>query len=258
MFNSDWNPELYLKFNKERIQPSLDLVNRIRLENPGSIIDIGCGPGNSTQVLRRRWPNARITGADNSPAMIRKASEDFPEAKWILLDAAKEVPNEKFDLVFSNATIQWIPDHTQLFNRFMQMVEPGGVLAIQIPDFFNMAFGKALEIVSGFSEWYRFTQDVRSLYTIHDVRFYDDLLSRKSDRHEIWVTDYFHRMEDHTAIIDMMRSTGLKPYLDRLPSDNDGTKFEEMVFTLICKEYPVQDDTKVLFPFRRIFIIGYK
>ncbi|MBN2202352.1 methyltransferase domain-containing protein, partial [bacterium] len=106
-----WNPDAYMKFGSERTRPSIDLVGRINLTDPASIVDIGCGPGNSTQVLRERWPNARIIGLDSSPQMIEKARSTYPGEEWVLGDASDWTPEEKFDLVFSNATLQWLPDH---------------------------------------------------------------------------------------------------------------------------------------------------
>ena len=102
MSNKDWNPDLYLRFEKERTQPSIDLVSRINFDTPGKIIDIGCGPGNSTQILVQKWPDALVTGVDNSPAMIEKAKKDFPNQNWKLLDAGKDEINEKFDIIISD------------------------------------------------------------------------------------------------------------------------------------------------------------
>src|SRR5208337_5518052 len=106
---SSWNPELYLKFKNERTRPSIDLVSRIDIEAPERIIDIGCGPGNSTQVLHGRWPLADITGVDKSEEMIKKASGDYPDQKWAVGDASSLKAETPFDVVFSNAALQWIP-----------------------------------------------------------------------------------------------------------------------------------------------------
>ncbi|MBN1428716.1 MAG: methyltransferase domain-containing protein, partial [Anaerolineae bacterium] len=120
---NDWNPELYMKFGNERTQPSIDLVNRIRPnKQPQSMIDIGCGPGNSSQVLTQRWPNARLVGVDSSPSMIEMARRDYPQHEWVLADASTFSPDGRFDIVFSNATIQWLPDHERLLARFCVML----------------------------------------------------------------------------------------------------------------------------------------
>ena len=113
-----WDPNLYLRFEKERTQPAKDLVSRIELENPKRIIDIGCGPGNSTAQLRDRWPQAEIMGIDNSEEMIRKAGNTYPDMKWAVHDIIEDLSGlGLFDLVFSNAVIQWVPDQRLLLTR---------------------------------------------------------------------------------------------------------------------------------------------
>ncbi|MBN2462698.1 MAG: methyltransferase domain-containing protein [Dehalococcoidia bacterium] len=141
---NDWNPQQYLKFKSERTQPSIDLVARIMVNDPETIIDIGCGPGNSTQILRRRWPNADIVGLDSSQKMIEKAREDYPSQKWMVGDAADLGTNQKYDIVFSNATLQWVPDHDVLIPRLFNRVNKNGVMAVQVPANNESAIHKAL------------------------------------------------------------------------------------------------------------------
>jgi len=96
-----WDANLYLQFANERTQPSLDLIARIAVSHPQRVIDLGCGPGNSTEMLRQRWSKADITGLDYSPEMIAAASRAYPEAKWVLADAATWIADAPFDVVFS-------------------------------------------------------------------------------------------------------------------------------------------------------------
>jgi trans-aconitate 2-methyltransferase len=254
----DWNPELYLKFDKERTQPSIDLVSRINCENPSKIIDIGCGPGNSTQILAQRWPNAEITGIDNSPAMIDKAKSDYPKQNWLLLDAGKDEIPGKFELVFSNAAIQWIPDHAKLLEKLHTLLNHEGILAIQVPLFWNMPIGKTIVETSNKSKWKEQTKGIKELFTIHEPSFYYNQLAKLFTTIELWETDYIHKMNSHHAILEMIRSTGLKPFLERLDSDNDKNDFENSVLLEIMKNYPLQDNGKVLFPFKRLFFIAQK
>jgi len=252
----DWNPDLYLKFGKERIQPSLDLAARIDFEKPSKIIDIGCGPGNSTQVLLNRWPDSTIIGADNSPAMITKATNDYPDQKWILFDAGKDTIDEKFDIVFSNATIQWIPDHDVLLKNFANLLNDSGVLAVQIPLFFDMPIGKSISEISKNSKWITAVQGVDSLFTINTASYYYDHLVKHFKQIAIWQTDYYHVMDSHLSILEMIRTTGLKPYLERL--DNEKMQFENLVLGKIKIDYPLQKNGKVLFPFKRLFFVAKK
>jgi trans-aconitate 2-methyltransferase len=254
----DWNPDLYLKFDKERIQPSIDLVSRIDIEKPSKIIDIGCGPGNSTQILVQRWPGSTIIGVDNSPAMIEKAKKDYPMQEWRILDAGTDEINEKFDLVFSNATIQWIPNHALLLKKFHKMLTENGSIATQIPQFWDMPIGEAIAIVGANSRWVSVTKGVTDLFTIHDRYFYYDQLSELFANIDIWQSDYIHIMDSHLAILEMVRSTGLRPFIDRLKTDIDKKDFEELVLKEIVKDYPLQKNGKVLFPFKRLFFIAKK
>jgi trans-aconitate 2-methyltransferase len=258
MKQNDWNPDLYLKFNKERIQPSIDLVARIDYFQPKRIIDIGCGPGNSTQILYNRWSSSEIIGADNSPAMISKATEDYPNQKWILFDAGKESINDKFDIVFSNATIQWIPNHDSLIENLATLLNDSGILAVQFPLFFDMPLGKSISEIAGQHKWRVPTKGVYELFTINNASFYHNELIKHFSKIDIWITDYYHVMESHESILEMIRTTGLKPYLERIVDDNEKLEFTSLILDKIKQDYPLQNDGKVLFPFKRLFFIGKK
>ncbi len=253
---SDWNPELYLQFKSERTQPSIDLISRIVQVEPKSIIDIGCGPGNSTQVLVTRWPKSQVTGLDASQAMIKKAKQDFPEQKWIVADALTYAPEIKYDLVFSNAVIQWIPKHDLLLTRLHNLLAVNGVLAIQIPLFWDMPLGKIINNTAQGDRWKEQTEGISSLFTIHNYSFYYDQLSALFNSVEIWETQYLHILDSHISILEMIRSTGLKPYLDKLYDNLEKAEFEEEVLENIKIAYPLQKDGKVLLPFKRLFFVG--
>lgn len=258
MSKKDWNPELYLKFGKERTQPSVDLVSRIDKSNADRIIDIGCGPGNSTQILVGRWPEAKITGADNSPAMIEKAKKDFPGQDWQFFDAEKEELNEKYDIIFSNATIQWIPDHAGLLKRLHRALKDQGIIAMQIPMFWDMLIGMAIAKTANAKRWADAVEGATALFTIHDHHWYYDQLSQIYGFVDMWETYYMHIMDSHLAIMEMMRSTGLKPYFERLESEADKRDFENIVLKAVQKDYPLQKNGKVIFPFKRLFFIAGK
>ncbi len=258
MKTKDWNPDLYLKFDKERIQPSIDLVTRINCEKPEKIIDIGCGPGNSTQILAQRWPGAKILGIDNSSAMIDKAKSDYPHQEWMIMDAGNDEINEKFDLVFSNATIQWIPNHAELLKRFYNLLTSTGMIAIQLPLFFDMPIAKSITSIAKQNKWRSFTEGVTDLFTIHNSSEYYDFLSELYQSVELWESNYVHVMDSHESILEMIRSTGLRPYLDKLDNEEDKKDYEELVLEGIKKDYPLQKNGKVLFPFKRLFFIAHK
>src|SRR4030042_1222870 len=258
MKKTDWNPELYLKFGKERIQPTIDMVSRIDVENPRQIIDVGCGPGNSTQVLVQRWPRAKVTGVDNSPAMIEKARKDYPNQNWKIVDAEKDAINGKFDIMFSTSPMQWIPDHEALLTRFYTLLADKGLIAIQLPMFWDMPLGKSITRLAQGSRWKSVTAGVNEIFTIHDYAFYYDHLSKLFPSIEMWETYYLHILDSQNAILEMIRSTGLRPYLDRLESDTDKNDFEAEVLAAIGEDYPLQENGKVIFPFKRLFFIAKK
>jgi trans-aconitate 2-methyltransferase len=256
--DKDWNPDLYLKFRNERTQPSIDLISKINISfPPKSIIDIGCGPGNSGQALLQRWPAARLTGVDNSENMIEKAKKSYPNNTWIVADASKYVSSDKFDIVLSDATIQWIPHHEALFKKMNDLLNPGGVLAISVPRFDEMPISKIIQNISSKEKWKEKTKGCAETFTRYDYKFYYELLSTTYQTIEFWQTDYIHALESQFAIVEWTRSTGMKPYLDRL-TDKEKLQFEDEVLSEIKNEYPVQNNGKVLFPFKRLFMIGYR
>jgi len=255
---NDWNPDLYMQFSSERTQPSIDLIGKINQIEPKSIIDIGCGPGNSTQVLVNRWPKSQITGLDSSTAMIKKAKQDYPNQEWIVADALTYNPEIKYDIIFSNAVIQWIPNHEKLLTKFHENLTDNGIIAIQIPLFWDMPLGQIINNTAKDDRWKTKTESVSNLFTIHDYSFYFDQLSELFNSIEMWETHYMHILNSHIAILEMMRSTGLKPCLERLDDDSEKNKFEEEVLKKIRNAYPIQKNGKVLLPFKRLFFIGYK
>ena len=260
---ADWNPDAYLKFKNERTLPSVDLVGRIEGINPATIIDVGCGPGNSTQVLSARWQAADILGIDNSPAMIEKAKQDYPDQKWEVMDA--RTIGGKYDLVYSNATLQWIGDHANLMPSLFGRVNSGGAFAVQIPSYFEMPVKKAIDrVAAALSVDRRADQREPSAYpvlenlmTIHPLSAYYDLLAGQAKKIDLWKTSYFHVMESLQAIVDMIRTTGMKPFLDALATAEEKTEFESLVLKELRTEYDVRGDGKVLFPFERLFFIAY-
>ncbi len=258
MINKDWNPELYLKYKSERTQPSKDLVARINLPNPQSIIDMGCGPGNSTQVLVERWKQSKIVGVDKSPSMIEKAKQDYPDQEWKVVDVGMDKIIEKYDLVFSNATLQWIPDHKNLLKNLWEIVKPGGAIAAQIPLYHLMPVSKLIDVVANESEWKDRLKESIGKLTILEPDNYYDILAALTSEIDLWETDYFHIMDSHESIIEMIRLTGLKPFLDKLETDKEKNEFERQATKKVSLAYPPQKNNKVLFPFKRLFFIAYK
>lgn len=251
----DWNPDSYLKFKNERTLPSVDLVGRIEGINPATIIDVGCGPGNSTQVLAARWGKSGILGIDISPAMIEKARQDFPAQKWEVMDARNI--GGRYDLVYSNATLQWIGDHAALMPALLGRVNDGGALAVQIPLYFEMPVKRAIDRAAADKRWHCSFPVLENIMTIHPASFYYDSLAGRAKKIDLWKTSYMHVMDSHRAVVDMIRTTGMKPFLDALETAEERAEFEDLVLKELGAEYEIRGDGKVLFPFERLFFIAY-
>ena len=236
----DWNPDLYLKFGKERTLPSKDLISRIGLENPARILDIGCGSGNSTNELKKRWPNAEIIGIDNSSTMIEKAQLLYPEIDFRLMDATEDLSSlGKFDIVFSNAAIQRMTGHEELIKKWYALLNTGGTIAIQLP----------------------LADDIKGQQANnHKPTFYYDVLSHLSTAKDIqiWTTTYMHVMQGFEGILQWYESTSMKDYLNALPSDEFRENFKNNYLIKLKNVYSLRADGSVLFNYKRLFVVASK
>ena len=253
---TDWNPEQYLKFERERTQPAYDLLNRIPLADPKNIIDIGCGPGNSTNVIQSFFPNAKIIGIDNSKNMIETAKKEYPQLDFKLCDVTTDLHtiNEKYDIVFSNACIQWVPEHEKIIPRLFSLVKEGGVLAVQTPMNFHEPIHNIIQEVSWKEQWKGYFSYRRKIHNLMEEEYFD-LLSTCTDSFEMWKTTYFYRMQDYKGLLEYCRTTGLRPFLDQLPDDQK-QKFIQEIYELLPSEYGIQKNGEVISKCPRFFFIA--
>ncbi len=253
-----WDSDQYLKFEKERTQPSIDLARRIERESADSVIDIGCGPGNSTSVIAGRFPKARVTGADNSQNMIGKAKALHPELDFILFDASGDFGEikEKYDVVFSNACIQWVPDHKKLLPNMMSLLNEGGTLAVQVPMNYKEPVHTIIGELTKSKKWRDKFDEPRIFYTLTQEEYFDILAAASSD-FTIWETVYCHRMASHESILEWYRGTGLRPYLEAL-NETDKAEFEKDFLEEVKKAYPKQQNGEIIFRFPRFFFTAEK
>lgn len=254
-----WNSSQYLKFGAERTQPAIDLANRISMEAPAKAADIGCGPGNSTEVLARRFPGAQIIGIDNSPEMIETVKRNHPEFDFRFCDAGRDLQllgEGTFDVVFSNACIQWIPNHPKLLRDMMSLLRPGGVLAVQTPMNENEPIHRIIGEVVRSEKWAARFPAPRIFYNLPQEEYFD-LLSGLSSDFTLWQTTYFHRLKSHEDIMEWYRGTGLRPYLSVLP-DTERPTFEREIFSRVVSAYPKQKNGEIIFRFPRFFFLAVK
>jgi len=250
-----WDDAQYLKFADERTRPAHELLARVPLSAADRVVDLGCGPGNSTALLRERWPAARITGVDSSAEMIRRARADFPALDWVLADLADWRAEAPVDVLFANAVMHWVPDHAARFPALLDQVRPGGVLAVQMPRSFDQPSHRLMRELPG--PWRPRLDRVDAVTPAAGPDFYYDLLAPRARRLDIWQTTYEHVMPDAAAIVEWVKGTGLRPYLDALDEDQRGAYLGAYT-EAIAGAYGARADGKRLFSFPRIFIVAIR
>jgi trans-aconitate 2-methyltransferase len=253
-----WNSDQYLKFGRERTQPAIDLAARVLLDAPARVIDLGCGPGNSTAVLGRRWPAAALTGLDSSAAMLATARADFPSVAWTEGDISRWTADAPFDLEISNAALQWVPHHRHEFPRLLTQVAPGGALAVQMPANFEAPPHRLMRDLATSAAWKSYFPTLPREWHVHQPEFYYDILAPHAARVELWTTDYIHVLDGLDGIIEWYRGTGLRPWLDALPDDATRTIFLGAYRARLVPYFSERTQGRVLFPFRRLFVIAYR
>lgn len=252
-----WDAGHYLRFADARTLPAIDLLSRIEADAPATVIDLGCGPGNSTSLLVKRWPEAAITGIDSSGNLLDAARRDLPNARFVLGDIREWTPAEPTDVVFANASLQWVSNHQGLMPRLFDQVAPGGVFAVQMPRNHDFATHALMRQLAAEGEWRERLAGAREPSPVKPPEFYYDLLAPRSAGFTIWETNYIQVMDGVRAIIAWLHGTGLRPFLARL------TEAERPVFlaryaALLKDAYPGQADGKILLPYPRLFFIAAK
>ncbi len=253
----DWDPELYRQFEAERTRPASDLLARISTAQPQHISDLGCGPGNSTQLLHQRFPLAQLVGIDNSVAMLASAQQRLPECAFLEADIRQWQPSEPQDLIYANASLQWLTDHQQLFPSLLSKLATHGILAVQMPDNQDEPSHRAMREVAENGPWQQTLLEAGAIRAkVLSANQYYDLLAPKTERVDIWRTTYYHPMPSAQAIVDWLRATGLRPFLEPL-SEAMRLDFLQDYLAIIDVAYPQQADGRRLLAFPRLFIVAH-
>jgi len=254
----DWNPALYRRYEDERTRPAQELLARVPHPAPVHVVDLGCGPGNSTELLVRRFPEARVTGIDNSEAMLASARERLPGVSFVLGDIAQWTPEMAPDLIYANASLQWVAGHQTLIPRLFDSLAPGGVLAIQMPDNRQEPTHRLMREVASEAPWREPIGDADALRTeLFGIGGYYDLLAPRAERLDVWHTVYQHVMESPAAIVEWVRATGLKPFIDPL-SEPLRESFLAEYERRVDAAYAVRSDSRRLLAFPRMFIVAQR
>ncbi|MGY2049270.1 trans-aconitate 2-methyltransferase [Methylobacterium sp. JK268] len=253
---ADWNAAQYLKFADERTRPAADLLARVPLKDAARAVDLGCGPGNSTELLCARFPAAQVTGLDSSSDMLAAARARLPAVTFLQGDVAQFSPAEPPDLLFANAVLQWLPDHAGLLPRLARLLAPGGCLAVQMPDNLEEPSHRLMREVAAEPDFAGpLAEAAGARARLGSARDYDAWLSAAGCRVEIWRTTYYHPLAGHRGIVEWVRSTGLRPFLDPLDAAGQAaflSRYEEA----LARAYPPQADGRVLLPFPRLFLVA--
>jgi trans-aconitate 2-methyltransferase len=255
-----WNPEQYLKFEAERGRPFADLLARLGDIQPAVVVDLGCGPGNTTAQLVKRWPKACVTGIDSSPEMIRRAKPfEVPgQLEFKLGDLRQWVPDEAVDVLLSSATLQWVPGHLELLPGFLASLAPGGIFAFQVPANFDQPSHTLLHELATSDRWRERLADAVAAEpdSCQPAEYIRAFLGAGAEA-DVWETTYFHLLQGRDPVLQWISGTGLRPVLnalDETPADKE--EFLDAYAAIIRAAYPADADGRVIFPFRRIFGVG--
>jgi trans-aconitate 2-methyltransferase len=253
-----WDPNVYLKFADERTRPATDLLAHVALTAPKRVIDLGCGPGNSTALLAERYPNAELTGLDASAAMLTKAHASGVKARWVEASFDDWSPDGVYDLIYANAAFQWSDDPVGLTKRLFQSLPAEGALAFQVPQNFDQASHVEVRAAVDASPYRAKLIGARQ----YDPGFakapdYARALSPLGARLDIWTSEYLHFLVGDDPVFAWMSGTGLRPFTQLLEGDQRA-HFEDAVRVRLRRAYPREADGGTLFPFKRLFVIATK
>lgn len=252
-----WDPDQYLRYADERGRPFGDLLARVRASDPHLVVDAGCGPGNLTRTLRSHWPHARVVGVDSSAEMVRAARDDVGDDELLSYEEAdlRDWPwPDAVDVVVCNATLQWVPDHLDVLDRWAEQLGPGAWLAFQVPGNFDAPSHLSMAEVRSRPRWRDRLASVEARPSVATPEEYLERLARHELAVDVWETTYLHVLSGADAVLEWLKGTGLRPVLGAL-DDDEQTDFAAELGELLRVAYPPRDYGTVL-PFRRIFAVA--
>lgn len=252
---TQWDPALYLRYGDERLRPALDLLARIDAGAPAQVVDLGCGPGNITAILKQRWPGAAVLGIDGSGAMLDKAREAAPACRFAEADFGRWTAEAPVDVLYTNAALHWLDGHEALFPRLLAQLAPGGVMAVQMPAMHAAPIRALQHAVAADGPWAPLLAEVGGAPAILEAGQYWDILRPITSQLDIWETVYLHALSGENAAVQWASGTSLRPFLDPLPADLRA-QFLAAYTAAVAPHYPRRADGTTLLPFRRLFIMA--
>ena len=250
-----WNPDVYLAFADQRARPFFDLLSRVSAEKPRRVVDLGCGPGNLTVSLAERWPGAVVEALDSSPEMVESARERGVDAH--VGDVRTWTPRPDTDVVLSNATLHWVPEHADLLVRWAGQLAADSWIAMQVPGNFDAPSHAAVRQLASLEPWVKSLHDMpfRIGKVVDTAAGYADLLTDAGCTVDAWETTYIHELTGEHPVLEWLTGTALRPVTSRL-TDDEWRRFREQLIPLLDQAYPSRPDGTTLFPFRRVFVVA--
>lgn len=258
--SATWDPEQYLRYGDERGRPFTDLLARVGHPHPKRVVDLGCGPGTTTAQLLERWPEAEILGVDNSQEMIShaRAVEVPGRLEFEVGDLRGWEPAGPVDVLLCCATLQWVPDHPELFGRLVGSLSPEGVFAFQVPANFDQPSHTLLHELARSERWAELLAHLVRPDPVLEPAGYLAALMEAGAAADVWSTTYLHVLHGPDAVLEWVRGTALRPYLDALDAAGGSAtdEFLRAYSASLRAAYPQDGHGRTLFPFRRIFAVA--
>jgi trans-aconitate 2-methyltransferase len=249
-----WNPDVYLAFADHRGRPFFDLTSQVRADKPRRVVDLGCGPGNLTATLGDRWPGAVVEAWDSSPEMVDAARVRGVDAH--VGDVREWTPQADTDVVITNATLQWVPEHVELLVRWAGQLAAGAWIAMQVPGNFDAPSHRAVRELARHDRWAEPLRDFPfRAGQVGNPAEYASTLSDAGCTVDAWETTYIHDLTGEDPVLEWITGTALRPVRSRL-DDEQWEQFRSELIPLLDASYPARSDGVTFFPFRRIFVVA--
>jgi trans-aconitate 2-methyltransferase len=254
-----WSAKQYVAFEDERTRPVRDLLAALPPIDARSVIDLGCGPGNSTQALADRYPAAQVAGIDSSQDMIDAARRRLPQADFAVAQVQDFKAGGPFDVILANAVLQWVPDHATLLPQLIGKLAPRGALAVQMPDNLDGSAHRLMREIAQDGPWAaKLAGAAAARTTLAAIDWYYDLLRPLCSTADLWRTTYYHPLSGGaSAIVEWFKGSGLRPFIEPL-GDAERSAYLERYTAAIAKAYPALSDGSVLLPFPRMFMLAIR
>ncbi len=250
-----WDPDTYLSFADERGRPFFELLARVGATKPRRVVDLGCGPGNLTATLQRRWPGAIIEAVDSSAEMVQQARQRGVAAH--VGDLRDWLPSPDTDVVCSNAALQWIPGHADLLRRWVRQLPAGAWICFQVPGNFDAPSHRSVCELADRPQWSGLLQNIpfRTTGVVDSPVGYAGLLTDAGCDVDAWETTYVHELTGKHPVLDWITGTALRPVASQL-TDEQWRRFRAELIPLLAGAYPARPDGRTFFPFRRVFVVA--